>query len=61
MYALEMHQVKAAELLRRAEQERLVAEARRVRRAARRGARDAVHKEAEGPVSTDRDRFVHAA
>ncbi|MFB6989173.1 hypothetical protein ACFC0C_09865 [Streptomyces sp. NPDC056178] len=61
MYTLELHQVKAAELLRRAERERLAGEARRARRAARRTARDAVHKETEGPVSTDRDRFVHAA
>ncbi|MER8085357.1 hypothetical protein ACFVZR_14760 [Streptomyces sp. NPDC058316] len=61
MYTLELHQVKAAELLRRAERERLAGEARRARRAARRTARDAVRKEAERPVSTDRDRFVHAA
>ncbi|MFB6715426.1 MULTISPECIES: hypothetical protein [unclassified Streptomyces] len=61
MYTLELHQVKEAELLRRAERERLAGEARRARRAARRTARDAVHKEAEGPVSTDRDRFAHAA
>lgn len=58
---LELHQVKAAEMLRRAERERLAGEARRARRAARRTARDAVHKEAEGSVRTDRDRFVHAA
>ncbi|MEU6015330.1 hypothetical protein ABZ826_15130 [Streptomyces sp. NPDC047515] len=61
MYALQLHQVREAELLRRAERERLVGEARRVRRAARRAARHAVRKEAEGPVSTDRDGFVHAA
>ncbi|MFG2625371.1 hypothetical protein [Streptomyces sp. NPDC048473] len=61
MYSLELHKLNQTELQRRAEQERLVGEARRARRAARRAARDSVRKEAEGPVSTDRNRFVHAA
>ncbi|MFJ7489943.1 hypothetical protein ACIQZB_01595 [Streptomyces sp. NPDC097727] len=61
MYTLELHKMNAIELRRRAEQERLVGEARRARRATRRAARESVHKEAEGPVSTDRNRFVHAA
>ncbi|WP_327370014.1 hypothetical protein [Streptomyces sp. NBC_01217] len=61
MYALELHKVHETELRRRAEQARLVGEARRARRAARRAARESVRKEAEGPVSTDRNRFVHAA
>ncbi|GGT40399.1 MULTISPECIES: hypothetical protein [Streptomyces] len=61
MYMLELHKLNAIELRRRAEQERLAGEARRARRAVRRAARESVRKEAEGPVSTDRDRFVHAA
>ncbi|MER5370447.1 hypothetical protein [Streptomyces sp. NPDC002722] len=60
MYAYRLHELHAAELRRRAEQDRLVREARRARRA-RRAARRSGHKEAEGPVSTDRKRFVHAA
>ncbi|WP_405684345.1 hypothetical protein [Streptomyces sp. NBC_00057] len=61
MYTLELHKLHENELRRRAEQERLVGEARRARRASRRAGRDSVRKEAEGPVSTDRNRFVHAA
>ncbi|MFE4794074.1 hypothetical protein ACFRFL_02955 [Streptomyces sp. NPDC056708] len=61
MFTLELHKLNAIEMQRRAEQERLVGEARRARRAARRAARESVRKEAEGPVSTDRNRFVHAA
>ncbi|WP_406384185.1 hypothetical protein [Streptomyces sp. NBC_01618] len=62
MYPLELHKMYATELHRRAEQERLAREILRARRAARRVARrDSVIKEAEGPASTDRDRFVHAA
>ncbi|MCX4845009.1 hypothetical protein [Streptomyces sp. NBC_00893] len=57
MHAYWLHELHAAELRRRAEQDRLVREALRARRAARRSG----HKEAEGPVSTDRKRFVHAA
>ncbi|MCX4864264.1 hypothetical protein OHU11_14050 [Streptomyces sp. NBC_00257] len=57
MYAYRLHELHAAELRRRAEQDRLVREALRARRAARRSGQ----KEAEGPVSTDRKRFVHAA
>ncbi|MCX5340658.1 hypothetical protein [Streptomyces atratus] len=61
MYMLELHKLNAIELRRRAEQERLAGEARRGRRAVCRAARESVRKEAEGPVSTDRNRFVHAA
>ncbi|MFF1350246.1 hypothetical protein ACFVZJ_30460 [Streptomyces sp. NPDC058322] len=60
MYAYRLHELHAAELRRRAEQYRLVREALRARRA-RRAARRSGRKEAEGPVSTDRKRFVHAA
>ncbi|MFI5773262.1 hypothetical protein ACIA74_33080 [Streptomyces sp. NPDC051658] len=61
MYAFELNKLHVAELHRRAEQERLVRVAARVRRDARRAARHSGRKEAEGPVSTDRKRFVHAA
>ncbi|MFF2408820.1 hypothetical protein [Streptomyces sp. NPDC058092] len=69
MYTLELHKMNATELRRRADRERLAQEILRARRAARRAARDSgraarrdsVSKEAEGPASTDRNRFVHAA
>ncbi|WP_326768012.1 hypothetical protein OG978_28895 [Streptomyces sp. NBC_01591] len=61
MHTYRLHELHAAELRRRAEQERLVREAVRARRDARRAARRSGRKEAEGPVSTDRKRFVHAA
>ncbi|MFG3532833.1 hypothetical protein ACGF8B_39920 [Streptomyces sp. NPDC047917] len=65
MHVYRLHELHAAELRRRAEQDRLVREALRARREARRAARRAVrrsgHKEAEGPVSTGRKRFVPAA
>lgn len=59
MYALELHKVMQAELIRRADSERLIREVRRARRAARGSAR----KERERTVSADRDqeRFAHAA
>jgi hypothetical protein len=57
MYAYRIHELRAAELRRRAEQDRLARTALRARRTARRSGR----KEAGGPVSTDRKRFVHAA
>ncbi|MFE7788297.1 hypothetical protein [Streptomyces sp. NBC_01800] len=57
MYAYELHKIQEAELLRRAELERVVRQARRARRAARRSGR----QEDEGAVSTFRNRFVHAA
>ncbi|WP_369217340.1 hypothetical protein [Streptomyces flavofungini] len=47
MFEYEMHQMRAAELAREADRRRLVREARRIRRAVRRSARD----EAEGRVS----------
>ncbi|MFE6667153.1 hypothetical protein ACFVFH_26780 [Streptomyces sp. NPDC057697] len=61
MYAYQLHELRAAELHRRAERDRLVREALRARRAARRTARRSGRKEAEGPVSTDRKRFARAA
>lgn len=59
MYELELHKIMAAELVRRADNERLVREARRARKAARASAR----QERERTVSADsgRERFVHAA
>ncbi|MEV0574556.1 hypothetical protein [Streptomyces sp. NPDC050392] len=59
MYELEIHKVLSAELIRRADRERLVREARRARRAARGSA----GQEAERTVSADQDRerFAHAA
>ncbi|MFD4758024.1 hypothetical protein ACFWOJ_03730 [Streptomyces sp. NPDC058439] len=65
MYTLELHKMNATELRRRADRERLVQEILRVRRAARDSGwaarRDSGSKEAEGPASTDRNRFVHVA
>ncbi|MFE7355695.1 hypothetical protein ACFU8Q_21510 [Streptomyces sp. NPDC057543] len=69
MYPLELHKMYATELRRRADRERLAREVLRARRAARRVARDSgraarrdpANKGAEGPASTDRNRFVHAA
>ncbi|MER7724305.1 hypothetical protein [Streptomyces sp. NPDC096323] len=57
MYELELHKIMAAELHRRADNERLVREARRARKAARVSAR----QERERTVSADRERFAHAA
>ncbi|MCM2411523.1 MULTISPECIES: hypothetical protein [unclassified Streptomyces] len=59
MYELELHKIMQAELIRRADNERLIREVRRNRRANRGSAR----KEAERTVSADRDRerFAHAA
>lgn len=59
MYELELHKIRAAELVRRAADERLVREARRARKAARGSA----GQERERTVSagTDRERFAHAA
>ncbi|WP_306333394.1 hypothetical protein [Streptomyces sp. KL118A] len=48
MFEYEMHQMRAAELVRQADRRRLVGEARKARAVARRSAR----QEAEGPVST---------
>ncbi|MFI6898978.1 hypothetical protein ACIBM4_33180 [Streptomyces sp. NPDC050256] len=60
MYELELHKIRAAELVRRAADERLVREARRARRTAARGS---ARQERERKVSagTDRERFAHAA
>ncbi|THA68070.1 hypothetical protein E6P78_13865 [Streptomyces sp. A0958] len=60
MYELELHKIMQAELLRRADRQRLIGAARRARRSARRSSR----QEAERPVSTGggvRQRFTHAA
>ncbi|MFJ4898711.1 MULTISPECIES: hypothetical protein [unclassified Streptomyces] len=59
MYEYELQKIMQAELIRRADAERLAREARRAGRAARGSAR----KERERTVSTDSDRqrFVHAA
>ncbi|MEU8673232.1 hypothetical protein [Streptomyces sp. NPDC048560] len=58
MYEYELHQIRSAELIRLAEERRLVREAVLARRAARRSER----KAAEGRVSAqDPSRFVHAA
>ncbi|MES5817219.1 hypothetical protein [Streptomyces sp. RG80] len=61
MYEYELSQLRSAELLRQAENERLAREAVRGRRAAR---REAVRQEAESGVHTDRPRrlrFLRAA
>ncbi|MFE9857074.1 hypothetical protein [Streptomyces sp. NPDC005780] len=60
MYELELHKIRAAELVRRAADERLVRDARRARKAA---ARSSARQERERTVSasTDRERFAHAA
>ncbi|MET8125214.1 hypothetical protein ABZV67_12260 [Streptomyces sp. NPDC005065] len=60
MYTYELHKIHEAELLRRAELERVVRQARRARRA-RRAARRSGRQEDEGVVSTFRNRFVRAA
>ncbi|WP_393060838.1 hypothetical protein [Streptomyces sp. LN549] len=59
MYQLELHKIMAAELVRRADNERLALEARRARKAARSSA----SQERERTVSADRgrERFAHAA
>ncbi|MFD7714812.1 hypothetical protein [Streptomyces sp. NPDC059814] len=59
MFTLEFQKIRQAELIRRADNERLIREARRADRAARGSAR----KERERTVSADRERerFAHAA
>ncbi|MFD4629730.1 hypothetical protein ACFVYR_09760 [Streptomyces sp. NPDC058284] len=60
MFDYEMHQMRAAELSREGAHHRLIGEARKIRAAARRAARD----EAEGQVSTSsllKSRFTRAA
>ena len=58
MFDYEMHKVHEAELLRRADQERLVDQARR---AGRRFGRRNGGNRPEGRVSSPRNRFVRAA
>ncbi|WLQ36430.1 hypothetical protein P8A18_24690 [Streptomyces castrisilvae] len=59
MYELELHKIMQAELVRRADHQRLVREAR----GARRSARGSAHQDGERPVSTAGawERFTHAA
>ncbi|MFI8432961.1 hypothetical protein ACIGJO_04335 [Streptomyces sp. NPDC079020] len=57
MYEYELHQVNAAELIRRADAQRTVRRALAARRAARRSGPE----DPEGRVTTDQDRFAHAA
>ncbi|MEE1741302.1 hypothetical protein [Streptomyces sp. BE147] len=57
MYAYELHQVNAAELIRLAEAQRTVRRALAAGRAERRFGRE----DPGGRVSTDQDRFTHAA
>lgn len=57
MFAYELHQVNAAELMRRAEAQRTVRQAVLARRAARRS----VRHDTEGRVSAERSRFGRAA
>ncbi|MFH0521321.1 hypothetical protein ACHBTE_29600 [Streptomyces sp. M41] len=55
MYDFELHHIRSAEMIRRAEQERLVREAVRVRRAARReAARRSAEDSAEAEAHTSR-------
>ncbi|MFC5804825.1 hypothetical protein [Streptomyces formicae] len=60
MFAYELHQVMQAELIRRADAERLLREARQARRSARLSARRSAENDPEGRVST-RSRFARAA
>ncbi|MEU0279499.1 MULTISPECIES: hypothetical protein [unclassified Streptomyces] len=57
MFAYELQKINEAELIRRAEEQRLVREVRAARRQARRAAREA----REGRVNTWHDRFTRAA
>ncbi|MGP3634083.1 hypothetical protein ACTU45_12060 [Streptomyces sp. 24-1644] len=57
MYAYELHQIRSAELIRRAHAQRTVRQAVLARRAARRAGRD----DTERRVSADPSHFVHAA
>ncbi|WP_327708716.1 hypothetical protein OG912_07630 [Streptomyces sp. NBC_00464] len=59
MYELELHKIMAAELVRRADNERLVREARRAGKAARISARQ--ERERTVSANRDRERFAHAA
>lgn len=59
MYEYELHKVMQAELIRRADAERLAREARRAERAARSTARE--ERERTVSADSDRQRFAHAA
>ncbi|MEU2545060.1 hypothetical protein ABZ618_06400 [Streptomyces roseolus] len=59
MFAYELHRTAHAELVREAAAQRLVREAARAAKAAR--AAQAGHREPEGRVSTDRDRYARVA
>ncbi|TQK51661.1 hypothetical protein FBY35_2073 [Streptomyces sp. SLBN-118] len=57
MFEYRMHELRLADLLREAENARLVRQVRRARRAARRSAKDT----GEGPVSRHSTRYERAA
>ncbi|MFE2843699.1 hypothetical protein ACFXKS_09120 [Streptomyces scopuliridis] len=57
MFEYELQKINAAELIRRADQQRLVREVRTARRQARRAAKE----DREGRVNTPHDRFTPAA
>ncbi|MFJ9031106.1 hypothetical protein ACIRQP_21760 [Streptomyces sp. NPDC102274] len=57
MFEYELQKINAAELIRRADRQRLVREIRTARRQARRAAKEA----REGRVNTPHDRFTRAA
>lgn len=61
MYSYETHQLRAAELIRRADRRRLVREAVAARSAARTAARTAGRDDPDRRVSEDRGRFTRAA
>ncbi|MGW0547830.1 hypothetical protein [Streptomyces altiplanensis] len=61
MFQHELQQQYAAELMRRAAAERLVHQAAKARRAARRAGRASGENTPEGPVSSLRNRFARAA
>ncbi|WP_405794422.1 hypothetical protein [Streptomyces sp. NBC_01506] len=57
MFEYEMHQMRAAELMREADNQRLVRQVRKARKEAARQGED----EGEGRVESHRDRFVSVA
>ncbi|MEV0780822.1 hypothetical protein ACIBLA_30845 [Streptomyces sp. NPDC050433] len=57
MFEYEMHQMRAAELIREADNRRLIRKVRQARKEAARAARN----EAEGRVESHRGRYVSAA
>ena len=61
MFEYEIQKLRTAELLRQAEQERLVTQIRRARRDTRRAERRSAKNATEGRVSSLRSRFARAA